>query len=517
MKRLGIKGRLYVLVACALAGLAAVTGLSHRLAERIFESASYSTVNTVPSLLVLEDAFEPLAHIRVQLWQHLAQADPTAKATLEQAMKDNRARVDEALARYEPLLSDEPDKRLLAADREALQRFDALSRQALDLSRSDRGHEARDLLMANQGAAAAIVEALREHRRYNETLGKAGATEAERIHDAALVYLLSLAGLTLAALAWLGIATTRRLLRQLGTDPAQLCIAASRVERGDLGAVEGADTAPAGSVLSTLGAMQRALSSVVTAIRESADSVATGSGQIAQGNRDLSQRTEEQASSIQQTAASMEQLSTTVQQNSTHATQASDLAHAASDVAQRGGGVMNEVVETMQRIDASSKKIADIIGVIDGIAFQTNILALNAAVEAARAGEQGRGFAVVAGEVRALAQRSADAAREIKALITASVEQVNNGSGLVARAGETMAEVVESIRKVSTIVAEISRASQEQACGIEQVGQAVTLMDAATQQNAALVEEGTAAAESLRNQADAMVTAVGVFQVAGRA
>ncbi len=251
-----------------------------------------------------------------------------------------------------------------------------------------------------------------------------------------------------------------------------------------------------GELLQAMRDMNGALADVVGTVRGNAESVATASSQIAQGNLDLSQRTEEQASALQQTAASMEQLSSTVQQNAANARQANQLAQGASQVAGQGGDAVAQVVSTMERIHEGSRRIGDIIGTIDGIAFQTNILALNAAVEAARAGEQGRGFAVVAGEVRSLAQRSAAAAREIKSLISANVEQVEAGSTLVQNAGATMGEVVAAIRRVSQIVEEISVASTEQSTGVGQVGEAVTQMDQATQQNAALVEEMAAAARS---------------------
>jgi methyl-accepting chemotaxis protein len=292
-------------------------------------------------------------------------------------------------------------------------------------------------------------------------------------------------------------------------------IVADRVREGDLThAVVDTERDEFSPLLQALQQMQHSLSNVVGAVRLSADGVATASTEISSGNLDLSRRTEQQASSLQQTAASMEQLGGTVRQNADNASQANQLALGASRVAQDGGAVVAEVVGTMKGIHDSSRRIADIIGVIDGIAFQTNILALNAAVEAARAGEQGRGFAVVAGEVRSLAQRSADAAREIKSLISASVDQVERGNALVGRAGSTMQEVVAAIQRVTDIMGEISSASAEQSSGVSQVGQAVTLMDQATQQNAALVEQSAAAAESLQQQAHQLVQAVSAFKLA---
>ena len=261
--------------------------------------------------------------------------------------------------------------------------------------------------------------------------------------------------------------------------------------------------------------MNGALVNIVSEVRSGTETIASASQQIATGNADLSSRTESQASSLEETASSMEELTSTVKQNADNARQANQLAVSASEVAVKGGAVVSEVVETMGSINESAKKIVDIIGVIDGIAFQTNILALNAAVEAARAGEQGRGFAVVASEVRSLAQRSAQAAKEIKVLIDNSVEKVDAGSRLVDQAGVTMQEVVESIRRVTDIMGEISAASAEQTSGIEQVQQAVTQMDETTQQNAALVEEAAAAAESLREQADKLTQVVSVFKLDG--
>ncbi|WP_269769111.1 methyl-accepting chemotaxis protein [Burkholderia ubonensis] len=335
------------------------------------------------------------------------------------------------------------------------------------------------------------------------------AYETGRNTMMALVFTSLVLGVGLGA--WL----TRGLVRQLGGEPEEAANLARRVAAGDLSSEVALKLGDTGSVMAVLAAMQANLSKVVSEVRQNSDSVATASAQIAQGNADLSQRTEEQASALQQTAATMEQLNTTVRNNTESAKQANQLARRASAVAAQGGEVVGQVVTTMQGISESSRKIGDIIGVIDGIAFQTNILALNAAVEAARAGEQGRGFAVVAGEVRMLAQRSAEAAKEIKSLIGRSVEQVEQGTVLVDQAGKTMGEIVGSIQRVSDIVAEITSASVEQSSGISQVGDAVNQMDRVTQQNAALVEESAAAAESLKGQAQQLVQAVSVFKLSG--
>jgi len=357
----------------------------------------------------------------------------------------------------------------------------------------------------------ALLTAAREYIDYSKEQAKhdvAAAAAAYATQRAMLLALSAMATLMAAALGWL---ITSRLTTALGAEPAQLSDTAQRVARGDLSPAKGADAAPAGSVLASMGAMQRQLVDLIGQVRTSADSIATASAQIAQGNNDLSSRTEEQASALEQTAASMEELGATVKQNADNARQANQLSQGASEVAVKGGQVVAQVVGTMKDINDSSKKIVDIISVIDGIAFQTNILALNAAVEAARAGEQGRGFAVVASEVRSLAGRSAEAAKEIKSLISTSVERVEQGTTLVDQAGATMTEIVTAIKRVTDIMGEISAASTEQSAGVSQVGEAVTQMDKATQQNAALVEESAAAAESLKTQAEAMVQAVAVF------
>lgn len=336
--------------------------------------------------------------------------------------------------------------------------------------------------------------------------------DAQMARDLMLFGACVAAGMVLAGVAFVLI--LRSLFRALGAEPHELGQAALRVATGDLRRLCGEGEAPESSVLASLGRMRSDLSGIVDIVRQSSESIATGSSQIAIGSSDLSHRTEEQASALQQTAATMEELDTTVHHNAAHAQQADDVAQGASRAVSEAGDAFRLVVSTMQEIDAGSKRIADITGTIDSIAFQTNILALNAAVEAARAGEQGRGFAVVASEVRALAQRSATAAKEIRQLIEGSVANVKKGSALVGNAGEAMHGVVDAIHQVTSIVGEISTSSKEQANGVSQIGQAMSQMDQVTQQNAALVEECSAAAESLRHQAETLVGAVRVFKVA---
>jgi methyl-accepting chemotaxis protein len=342
---------------------------------------------------------------------------------------------------------------------------------------------------------------------------KAIDEEAAKVDAAAGTSLRLQIGLTI--LMTLLVAALGFMLKNSIVAPlAEAIVVARRVAKGDLTAdVQVTSRDEAGQLLEALRDMNNALRGLVTNVMQGTDSIASASQEIAQGNLELSSRTEQQASALEETASSMEELTSTVKQTEDNARQANQMAGTASEVAATGGAVVRQVVDTMASIDASSKKIVDIIGVIDGIAFQTNILALNAAVEAARAGEEGRGFAVVAGEVRSLAQRSAAAAKEIKALIDDSVGNVGKGSALVAQAGETMEQIVSSVQRVTDIMGEISAATREQSLGIEQVNQAIGQMDQVTQQNASLVEEAAAASETMRQQSAQLADAVSVFKL----
>lgn len=389
-----------------------------------------------------------------------------------------------------------------------------LARQALKLAATDiieaaqltappapyfaRLTQAIDTLVALNNEAMDVLETLLDSR----------ASSLSTQLYLLIAFLLALA----AAAGVVGVLAARSITRQLGGEPGVVVDIASAVAEGDLGSDIPASRHNPHSIMAAMARMQSALHGIVHTVRHSAEAIAIASEQIAQGNGDLAARTERQAGALEKTAAAMEQLSTTVRQNADNAGQANALAQNASTVATRGGELVFEVVATMKDISDSARRIADIIGVIDGIAFQTNILALNAAVEAARAGDQGRGFAVVASEVRSLAQRSAEAAKEIKQLITSSVARTEQGSALVDRAGDTMKEVVASIHRVTDIMGEISAASAEQSIGVTHVGQAVTQMDQSTQQNAALVEEMAAAASSLNEQAQELVRSMSVFR-----
>jgi len=356
---------------------------------------------------------------------------------------------------------------------------------------------------------------LRELSAYEQKQSDAALIEADAAYRSARSLMITFGVLALAMAVLAAWLISRSLLRQLGGEPADAVAIAGRIASGDLAVPIDTRIGDETSLMHAMRSMRDSLAHIVDQVRTGTDTIATASAQIAAGNFDLSARTEEQASSLEETASSMEEMTSAVKQNADNARQANSLAVSASHVAEKGGNVVSQVVSTMGAINQSAQKIVEIIGVIDGIAFQTNILALNAAVEAARAGEQGRGFAVVATEVRNLAQRSAAAAKEIKALISDSVEKVDSGNKLVEEAGATMHEVVDSIKRVTDIMSEIVAASEEQAAGIDQVNRAMTQMDGVTQQNAALVEEAAAAAQSLREQADHLTEVVGVFAPAG--
>lgn len=351
-----------------------------------------------------------------------------------------------------------------------------------------------------------LVESANKRNESDEADAKATIQTAMWVMLAILIGVTGLAGLFLFAIS-------RSLMKQLGCEPSYAASIAAKIASGNLSVSIKTNINDQTSLLVAMRAMRDSLAKIVGGVRAGTDTMATASGQIAEGNQDLSARTEQQASSLQETASSMEELTSTVKQNASNVSRANVLAAAASKVAAEGGLAVSQVVDTMRSINASSKKIVDIIDVIDGIAFQTNILALNAAVEAARAGEQGRGFAVVAAEVRSLAQRSASAAKEIKTLIEDSVDKINIGTDLVGQAGSRINEVVESIKQVTDVMGEITGASQEQTSGIEQINQAIIRMDSVTQQNAALVEQAAAAAASLQDQAANLSQVVSVFKL----
>ena len=441
-------------------------------------------------------------------------SDTTLGAYFAEEAKQSSVVSGELQKKIEALISSPEEKELFRLVSE--QRKVYLDSRAQVSKLKADGHEAeaeqafQSIFVPGSTKYLKVVNDMLQHQRASID---ATAREIDEVASTSRNLLLTLAALALAfgvVCAWV---LTTGIVRPLRT----AVDIARKVADGDLTAqIDASAKDETGQLLLALKDMNTSLLNIVGEVRSGTDSIATSSTQIAAGNQDLSSRTEEQAGSLEETASSMEELTSTVKQNADNARQANQLAASAAQVAVKGGEVVAQVVGTMESINASSNKIVDIISVIDGIAFQTNILALNAAVEAARAGEQGRGFAVVASEVRNLAQRSASAAKEIKTLIGASVEQVNAGSMLVAQAGSTMNDIVDSVQRVSDIITEITAASSEQSVGIDEINRAIGQMDAVTQQNAALVEESAAAAESMQHQAHNLAQVVSVFKLTGQ-
>jgi methyl-accepting chemotaxis protein len=393
-----------------------------------------------------------------------------------------------------------------------------LMADAEKLGLANKTEETNDLLMNKVAPLqTAWLDTMKALGRLEVKQNEDAKDEANDEYAAAVRLMVGLAAVALAAGIGAAALVTRSLLRQLGGEPDAAAHVAARIASGDLTVDVPVKPGDDGSLMLAMRDMRDKLATIVAEVRMGTDAIATAAGEVSAGNLDLSSRTEQQAAALEETASSLEELTATVRQNADNAGQTNAMAASASDAAVKGGQVVAKVVDTMAAIDASARQIVDIIAVIDGIAFQTNILALNAAVEAARAGEQGRGFAVVAGEVRNLAHRAGAAAKEIKALIDASVDRVAVGSALVGDAGAAMNEIVERVKGVTGIMAEISAASREQSTGIEQVNQAVAQMDEATQQNAALVEQASAASQAMRDQAARLAQLVGTFTVAGGA
>lgn len=427
-------------------------------------------------------------------------------------MTKSLAELNEAILR--DAYASERDRQYVAAINKVEAAYGPVALDIVQLA-IDGKHEAAIKKMNSEcrPLLASLLSIVGDYTRYNEEVAVTTIEKSQHSYMINQRVQIAVSVVALFSAVLLGWLIIRRLWSSLGAEPAELSDAVQRVAEGDLSEIPGAAEAPVGSVLASLVMMQQQLVTLIGQVRTSANSIAESSSQIAKGNEDLSVRTEDQASSLHQTTESMSELSATIQSNADNSSQANELALGASDVAVKGGQVVGQVIDTMKGINDSSKKISDIISVIDGIAFQTNLLALNAAVEAARAGEQGRGFAVVAGEVRTLAQRSTEAAKEIERLINDSVGRVEQGTALVDEAGITINEVVSSISRVTDIMGDISSASIEQSAGVSQVGSAISQMNRVTQQNATLVEEGANAADSLQHQAVQLVAAVSVFKL----
>ena len=471
----------------------------------------------LPNVKVMGDIRAAINESRRASLRHVVELSAEGKRAQRQVYEQAvGTKLPKLFNQYEAKITTPEEKQAYATLRNAWDEFSVLDRKQMTLSEGSDAdvHAARQLAIGETAQKFSVVmAAVAKNVDINVSGGDAATAAAANSYEKALVVSFCVIAAALMIGVILAVLITRSITQPLSTGVT----VAEAVAQGDLTSkfdIQGRDE-PA-DLLRALEHMNKRLVDIVGQVRLSSDSIATGSAEIATGNADLSQRTEQQASNLEETAASMEELNSTVKTNADTAQQANRLATDATQAAEQGGAVVGRVVATMQDISASSKKISDIIGVIDGIAFQTNILALNAAVEAARAGEQGRGFAVVASEVRGLASRSAEAAKEIKSLISASVEKVEMGTNLVDEAGHSMEGIVNQVKRVSQLINEISSASMEQSSGISQIGDAVNQLDQVTQQNAALVEESAAAADSLKNQSQRLAELVSVFKIDGQ-
>ena len=504
-KRLGLGfGTICVMLVCMIA-------TSNMMLGRINAGTDEIVHNRMPRLEMTTRMINEVDAIAVALRNLMLTEEQADRQKQTEAIVSSRKQIDRLLDEMDKALQNPKARALLAQMNQHTDRYTAGQEQLIKHVSAGLHEEARQYLAEElRPLLAQLKKAVHEQAELQKAIAMDKADEAKRTYESTvrLMWALGAAAMALAALVawWITRSITRPVQRALEV--------ANTVAAGDLTSrIEVTTRDEAGQLLQALKTMNENLARTVGTVRVGTDTIAVAAAEVAAGSHDLSIRTEQQAAALEEAASSMEELTATVRQNADNARQANVMAGLASSVASRGGDVIEQVVGTMDGINASSNKINDIIGVIDGIAFQTNILALNAAVEAARAGEQGRGFAVVAGEVRNLAQRSAAAAREIKGLIQDSNGKVAEGGKLVAQAGQTMREIVDSVRSVTDIMTEISAASVEQTAGIEQINQAVAQMDEGTQQNAALVEEAAAAATSMREQAALLAQAVAVFRI----
>jgi len=515
LKNLNIGKRLAISLTIIGALLLTVAMISVVMLSSLNSGTTNIVENNLVQLQLSNKMISNANDIAISLRNMAMSDDAGDRKAQDQIVHERRADMLKNIAALEQFALGSADKDLLAKITEANANYVQGQQEMLrHIAQSSREDTALYLTNKLRPVFRVLKDRLLEKIESQNVNAKEAGAAANATYASARLIMMVLALVAVAVAALLGYLITTSITRPL----ARALHVANTVAEGDLSSVITADTRDeTGLLLQALKTMNERLAATVSQVRGGTDNIAMSASEVAAGSMDLSSRTEQQASSLEETASSMEELTSTVKQNTDNARQAYKLAESASSIAQRGGQMITEVVTTMDQINQSSSKIASIIGVIDGIAFQTNILALNAAVEAARAGEQGRGFAVVATEVRNLAQRSAAAAKEIKSLIDDSTSTVENGSKLVSDAGNTMSELVDSVRRVTDIVSEITSASVEQSAGIEQINQAVIEMDNVTQQNAALVEQSAAAAAAMQSQAEALATAVSVFKLGASA
>jgi methyl-accepting chemotaxis protein len=508
---LKIGTRLAVAFSFMCIALVCMVGQGIIMLGRINEGTDTIANRRMPRVQLTNQLQKEVTDIGLALRNMMLSPDETDRAKQKEEINSSEHEIDTILAKLDKMVISEKGRAILQRQVTLNEQY-AQARQKLQaLIVAGRETDSRAFLAGTlRPIFAAYLVAIDDQIKLQYQMGMDDAASAQSMYEETRLLMVLLGIIVVLCAGTMGWWITRSITRPLKS----ALNVATAVAAGDLTTkVDASSTCEVGQLLKAMRTMNESLVATVSTVRSGTDAIATASGQVSAGNQDLSARTEQQASSLEETASSMEELTSTVRQNADNARQANTLAETASNVATRGGEVIAEVVDTMAQIHAASGKIAEIISVIDSIAFQTNILALNAAVEAARAGEQGRGFAVVAGEVRNLAHRSASAAKEIKTLIDDSSGKVKTGALLVQQAGVTMTEIVDSVRHVTNILGEISTASQEQSAGIEQVNQAITQMDDVTQQNAALVEEAAAASQALQEQAARLAQAVAVFKL----
>jgi methyl-accepting chemotaxis protein len=497
MKSLTVAQKFFLLVGTALLGIAILAGLSVLQMKRVYEAASYSTVNTVPSLLVLDEAIDLATIIRTRTWQVITDDNKARVEDAERLVQATAGKLEDALKKYEPLISEDKDKALLAADRTAIADYLALRNTMVKLSQEGKQQEAIDLWAQNRAVVSRIGEAFDEHRKYNADLGKKGAEDAVEVQSAAALLAMTVSGITLVVISVIGFTIARSLTQQLGGEPSYAAEVVSRVANGDLTVQVEVKPGDTTSMLAAIKGMTERLSQIIGDVRGASNALSAAAEQVSATAQSISQGASEQASSVEETSASIEEMSSSVQQNAENAKVTEGISGKAAREAAEGGQAVKDTAIAM-------KTIAEKISIVDDIAYQTNLLALNAAIEAARAGEHGKGFAVVADEVRKLAERSQEAAQEIGEVAKSSVS-------LAERAGALLDAIVPSISKTSDLVQEIASASDEQSSGIGQINTAVTQLSQLTQENSSASEELAATAEEMSGQAEQLQELMNFF------
>jgi len=515
IRTLTLRGKMFAAFFLIIALLGVLSLLAMSKLSTLNSNSQKLGTDWLPSVESLGDVRNDIAMVRLAQVRQILAKDPASQAATDKLMAERMAHMQKHREEYAKLISSPEERRLWTEFETQWSTYVAtVQTRFLPLARTGKELDALHAFYAEaQKPFDDLSETLARDIALNVQGADADVEHSRSEYVSARNWMIGVSVLAVLVAIGLAVLISGHVLHAIGGEPAMVNEAVTRIANGDLSTPVRLRDGDDSSILASIHRMQAGLQRVVGEVRDGAESVATASSQIAQGNLDLSSRTEEQASNLQQTAASLEQMASAVKNNADTASQANQLADGASQVAAQGGELVGEVVQTMADISAASRRIADIISVIDGIAFQTNILALNAAVEAARAGEHGKGFAVVATEVRNLAQRSATAAREIKGLIHDSAGRVEAGTELVSRAGRTMADIVAQVRRVSDLMSEITAATKEQSGGISQINTAVSQLDQTTQQNAALVEESAAASESLKCNGQRLLQSVSVFRV----